>query len=175
MIQQSIILILSSIINKFRGGGFYAYLLPGAPRYYAFIFMGLLFFINHQQIKEAVLFSLFWLVWSIPPWGRYYTLGRMPREISTRSPSFFELEVEKTISDINNRYIEDHFLFFIRNLLSLSPFIYFSLELPLIIAIFISFSYELAWRISPDNKDNKAINYAEYFTGFIWGVVILLS
>jgi hypothetical protein len=168
-----LILVLSCIINKFRGGGFYAYLLPGAPRYYAFILMGVLFYIYNGFIKESILFAIFWLIWSIPPWGRYYTLGRMPREVSTRKPSLVETEVEKTISDINNRHVEDHILFFIRNLISLLPFLYFSYLLPFIIAIFISIAYEVAWIITPDNKNNKAINYAEYFTGFVWGITII--
>ena len=123
-ILSLLIIPLYGILNRVRGGGFYGHLLPGHPRVWISVFTICLslFFL---PIYQAAFLGACFFLWSLLPWGRWYSLGNMPREASG-NPDFFEKIIEKSVDSLTtNRELSDNICFFIRNLICLIPLLIF--------------------------------------------------
>lgn len=70
------VLVLAALINRVRGGGLFAPVLPGHPRLWAAPAMGLLSVLTGAGWQEALAWGLGYLAWSAPAWGRWFDLGR---------------------------------------------------------------------------------------------------
>ncbi len=170
-----LIILACGMCNKMRGGGFGAHRWLGHPRWYIALVMGALAYCAGASLVIAPVFALCWLAWATPAWGRWFTCGRQPREISG-APAQWEAWIEGLAWKITwRRRIADHLCLAIRNAVCLAPVLFIAPLAWPIMLIGMAASYEIAWRIWPNNEGNRAIDVAEIATGLFWGVALVLS
>lgn len=157
------------VLNHLRGGGglfrvswLLAYL-PGRVLYWIAPLVGLLAW-TCLPWPKAIAFGLAYLIWGVAEWGRWFSLGRLPRDAGGRPVSWFARGIEM-IAGTN-----DYAAFTIRNFVMLIPAFYF---FPFLLALapLQTGAYEIGWRISPKG----GIGVGELLTGALWGVVLVLS
>lgn len=175
MMLDPLIILASAACNKARGGGLGAHLWAGHPRWYIAPIMGVLAYLAGASLIVAPVFALCWLAWATPAWGRWFTCGRQPREISG-APAQWEAWIETLAGWITQeRRIADHLCLAMRNAVCLLPVLFVApLAWPIMLAGMAA-SYEIAWRIWRKNENNRAIDVAEIATGLFWGLAIVLS
>lgn len=155
-----LILLAMGFLNRFRGGGYGAHILPGHPRFYvAPLVAGVAYTVDWDWIV-AVAWGLCYLLWSFLPWGHLYCLGRTehepPRPIS-------DLEEICRSAAKGNPWVAFGFLQAIGMIPTMLYMNMWAALAPLaIVAV-----YELAWEWSKD-----PIPKAEIATGIIWGLLI---
>lgn len=74
-------------LNRIRGGGLGAHLLPGHPRFWV---TPVIFYLAWRHLgdwQSAAWFAGVFLAWSLQPWGDIYMLGR-PRPDGKEVPDF---------------------------------------------------------------------------------------
>lgn len=128
-----------AVLNRMRGGGFWADRLPGHPRFYVAPLVGLVAFLAGHDPVWSGLYAAAWLWWCWWPWGLLMCLGRWEpqRKISP---------VETTLLKASGGNI--WLAFGLRHLLGVLPMALLSpwtLLLPPLIVAF----YEASWRWAP--------------------------
>ena len=179
MFLALITLAITSALNRVRGGGLGAAHLPGHPRVYVAPVIGLLAGILNNGWLIGVVAGLGYFIWSLPPWGRWYTLGRMPRTISGQ-PDAFEIWVER-ISDGDDR--NDHLALLIRHALGILPLIAVLVLITgrwwlagwvIVFPVLAVAAYEACWRAAMRGKLNVPTAIAEWIVGCIFGLILLI-
>lgn len=158
-------------INGVRGGRFGAPKLPGHPRFWVSPLVAPLAWLAAYPIMEAVTLAAAYLAWSFPPWGRWFTLNRLPRDLGGRRVSLYESVIE-SISDVGGKR-RDHVAFFLRHLSVLAPLSFlplFHLVSTTVGAALIVCIYELSWRFSSKGAE---IRNAELATGVLFGLALV--
>jgi hypothetical protein len=153
-----------AIMNRIRGGGFGAEKLPLHPRYYvtAALF-GMFLAITGPLFALKV--SVSYLMWCLPPWGRWYTMDWVPMQQGPmdRPPSWFEKAIEAvTVSQME--------AFALRQIIGFVPAAILLTPWALLAAILTVGIYETSWWLAPKNREIEA---AELGSGVIWGALIL--
>jgi len=164
----ALILLCAAALNHIRGGGGLFRIswlidkVPGRPLYWVWPFIGLLALLI-MPWPYALAFGLGYLIWGSAEWGRWFSLGRWPRDAGGRPISVFASLIEG-IAGTN-----DYVAFTLRNFVMLIPL---SVVFPIMLAFapLQTGAYELGWRIPP----NGGIGYAELLTGVLWGFAIIL-
>lgn len=160
------------LINRLRGDkDLWIKFFPGKALYYVLpLFFGLSYLI--LPLIPALLMTFTYMVWAIPPWGRWFDLHRMDA-FPRKDPSIFEKVIEKI------SFGSDHLAFFIRMLfvlIGLSIYAYFVTHSPVTLLYGIVFAamvvviYEFSWRVLP----RYPIFLAELLTGGLWATLIIL-
>lgn len=149
-----------SILNAYRGGGFFAEqsrkILKIHPRFQVTIVIFLiLYFVSNAYL--AFTFAISYLISNLFGWGRWYDLGRMPEE--PQRGSFLEKYIDKLPND--------HYKFFARHLIGLLPAIVLISPYFLAMPFLIVLCYEISWK-KYGNLD--AIRPAEAAVGALWGL-----
>lgn len=151
-----------AVLNRFRGGGFWADRLPGHPRFYVAPLMGLVAWLAGHDPLWSTLFAAAWLAWCWLPWGQLMCLDRF---VPDRKISPIETELLKVAS--GNIWLA----LGLRHALGLVPMTILApgalLMPPLIVAF-----YEASWRWSPRQH---VIAVPELLTGAAFGVLLWLS
>lgn len=167
-------------INRFRGGGF-TDINFGIHRRFIIIpilFLMLSMYTEMNYILSGYLTLQYFLI-TLLPWGRWYTIGNAPRELSG-TPDMLEKTLEELTDQLNRAY-SDYVCFVARNLLCLFPSIAVSLYMLrfdllgicIIYAILFVELYRQAWEWLTWERVPTA--YAEFATGVLTGVVLLCT
>lgn len=170
-------------LNAFRGGLYPADIMPFKKS----IYVSLIFLIVGWQLVSifcGLAVASIYFIWSIPPWGRWYTFNTLPRELSGH-PTLFERLIEK-VSDIKGLRL-DWLAFTIRNAICLIPLFLVALFfIPFILAIqfwafkvvLMTCAYALPWSIvnlfGVDHDRLQPIRMAELITGFLWSITTII-
>lgn len=149
------------VLNRFRGGGFWADKLPGHPRFYAVPLLGL-FIWAFWGPQDAFIVASSYLIWSLMPWGHLIGLGRWdpPR-------SWSWLESRAMSAAFGNVWLA---LFFVEVIgmayaaAVLSPWAAFAA------GVFV-LCYEAGWALAP----KAPIRLAELLVGAVWAALILVA
>lgn len=167
------------LLNRIRGGGFGGQLLPGRPLFWVTPAVALLasYLVG---LYAGAIFATIYLIWAAPPWGRWFTFGRIDtgREITT---------IERWIEYIPSKIFSDPFkfnfaCFSLRNFIFLLPIAamyYFIANIWLLVAVpvmavAITILYATSWFIWDDKDERQSIQTAEILTGILWGIVLIL-
>lgn len=211
LIVSIAVIIAMAAINRFRGGGIIPvswFDPPGHRRFWATALVAgvaaLWFGFNQEvyfsmeivgmsggivirQPLVAVAFSACWLIWAIPPWGRWYTLGWGYRWWSG-PPDAFESAIEAVTSKITRfdprlqyeprrslrRTLDDHLCLALRNVLACLPLaLIFGPMSALIVIIGMNISYELAW--GSIHEEDGPTAHGELGTGAFWGLALIIA
>lgn len=135
-----------AILNRIRGGGFGAVMLPGRALFWCAPCVALIGYI--MSGPWGLMWGAWYLLWAIPAWGYLQLLGRYV-------PGKYPTELECWLLDITRGNV--HLAFLLRHLPA-GPLA------PLIVV-----AYEACWRLHPANP----IWIAELITGALWGVLIV--
>lgn len=96
--------ILTAVLNRFRGGGFYGGWIRDKtgihPRILASVGITTISLFLYVWLP-AVSIGVSYLIFVSAPWGRWYSLNRCPRILSN-PPGYFETVLE-TIADFGNK------------------------------------------------------------------------
>jgi len=151
------LLVMSAgFLNRFRGGGYGAHLLPGHPRFYVVPLVGLMVYAFYGHDGEGGLFPywltlpLIYLWWSWWPWGEWFDLGRMPRRWQGRKETWFEWAIDRI------SFGWDHAALYHRHVWGLLPLVLL-VPPPVVplLAVLVVASYEIGWRLAP--RENRPI------------------
>jgi hypothetical protein len=164
--------LIGGLSNLWRGGRFGADSWPGHPRYWiaAAGFLGLW---GVSSLATAAIVVGGVLLWATPAWGRWYTLGRLPRSASG-DPSIIEKYVERIGGE------SDHLCFGIRMGFAAPTFIgawaltgsLLALASALIFPPLAVLLMEIAWRYGPPES---AIMRGEGYIGAALGLALSLA
>lgn len=177
MLAAFLVIPAMGFINKVRGGGIWPKIGLIHNRYWATLMTllpaGLL-----GSFGAAILWTLCWMIWTIPPWGRWFTLGRYTRhelEIRTgRNASVFERLIEATGGN-------DHTCFWLRHMVAIVPMALFfgmaAFALPLAILL----AYMAGWIYVEDTGEFDRATQSgkwgngpgEWLTGFAFGTYLV--
>jgi hypothetical protein len=141
-----------AIINHFRGGGVLIGLapltdrLPGRPIFWAAPLAGLLSLLVFEPLWAAY-FGFCYLIWGIPPWGRWFDLERMPDAFPYRP-----LKWEERITA--RWHLNDYWAFTLRNSICWVPTALISPWF-LLLGPIQTGAYEVGWRVRPFTHDDK--------------------
>ena len=164
----ALILLCAAVLNHIRGGGGLFRIswlidkVPGRPLYWVSLLIGLLA-LPVMPWQYATAFGVGYLIWGSAEWGRWFSLGHMPRGANGKPPSWFAVLIEDVAGP------NDYVAFTLRNVLMLLP-------LSLIFPVMLAFgplqtgAYAMGWRLAPDN----GIGVSELLTGSLWGVAIIV-
>jgi hypothetical protein len=166
-------ILAGAVLNAMRGGNIKPAFFPLHARYWAALgaYLMLLPVMPWQQALLVSVALIFWAQW---PWGRWYTLNRLPRDISG-PPNRFEDLVEHIGDDGGVR--RDAVCLWLRMLIGILPipiaaalFLarYDLLVYALFIALAMLSAYAVGWAIS----DQYAIRIAEFLSGGILGAAV---
>lgn len=151
-----------AVLNHARGGGtllgISAFIdsLHGRPIFYAAPIAGLLAW-PALGWRDALIFAAIYLVWGIPEWGRWFTLNRVDRDISSGAASWYGKIIEAIgdrvpwgqITDpTTGKPRNDYACFTIRNTVLLAPLAFISPWLALLGPLQ-TFAYAIGWRLRP--------------------------
>lgn len=155
----ALIIAAMAFLNRVRGGGFGAEILPGHPRYYVTPVIGILAWLWTGAIIMSVLFAACYLAWSLVPWGHAIGLGRW-------SPSRAPAPLEETLIHwTNNPWLK---LLSIE-VVGLAPAMVLVSPFAAILPPFFVACYELGWRLRP----KAPIELAELLVGVLWGALLV--
>lgn len=162
------ILLCAAALNHMRGGGGLFHIswlidkVLGRPLYWVSPLIGMLALLA-MPWPHATAFGVGYLIWGCAEWGRWFSLGHMPRGANGKPPSWFAVLIED-VSGSN-----DYVAFTMRSVLMLLPL---SLVFPVMLAFgpLQTGAYALGWRVAPDN----GIGVSELLTGFLWGLAIIV-
>lgn len=152
---------LMALLNRFRGGGFGAEILPGHPRFYVapmvVMLVGLV-----VEWHQGLLVGAAYLAWSFTPWGHLIGLGRWdpPREWSWLETTTFEISNKNPWLALG--MIE---------MIGMSVAIVIFSPWAALAAIAFVGCYEAGWRLRP----KAPIELAELLVGGVWGLLILVA
>jgi hypothetical protein len=149
-----------AVINRFRGGGFYADRLPGHPRFYAAPFVGLLAW-AFMPWPSALAFAVAFLLWSLLPWGHLMCLGHYTPDRPISTPEAGALKVA------GGNYYGGLGLLHLAGLIPAAVLVH---PVAPLMSIPIVAAYALAWRVTPETP----IRTAEILVGGLWGLLTVL-
>lgn len=167
----AILILLATVLNRLRGdASWMPSWLPGRALYYVSAAIGLASLLLFEP-RIALAWSLAYLIWGSPAWGRWFDLGRLPDGYARNDDGS---KFEQWITELAAGH--DHIAFFLRQLIIVPGLWLVGFGLgswwPLIFALPFALAvlgaYELGWRVSP----KAPIRTAELFTGALWGVLI---
>ncbi len=169
----------SALLNRIRGDK--SILGIGKSLWYAAPVIGLLgFLLAGLTVAQGAALAGVYLAWALPPWGRWFGLGRAP--LPDRAASWFEVLIERLSTRIHGRFLLRHAV-----LVPLLPiFAYWSVPWALAglaLPFLFTATYEVFWRL----YDNRAwlearglaprggptyapTAWAEGAVGLLWGV-----
>lgn len=157
MIVDVLVISLMGFLNRFRGGGFGAIVLPGHPRFYVAPLVGCLALLV-TPLPTAAAVGVSYLFWSLMPWGFTIGLGRFQ---PSREPAMVE-RVFLRISSPHARLLAIEAVGLLPAAILVMPF-------ALILAPLFVAAYEAAWRLRP----KAPIEAAEIVVGLLWGALIV--
>lgn len=165
-----------SVLHRFRGGGLFVWQAPIHRRYVASLLLAAFMFINWSW-QIAAFVALQYLLLVLLPWGRWYTLGHIDRDVSSGTADPLEAFLER-ITAFLGRTGSDFAAFVLRNLLCLLPcflcaYYLHNLNLVIIavaIAVVIPEVYRLCWRFLL--ASGAPTVYAEWVSGVLIGSAI---
>lgn len=169
--------LLTAVLHRFRGGGLFVWQAPIHRRYVASLLLAAFMFTNWSwQITTFV--ALQYLLLVLLPWGRWYTLGHVDRDVSSGAADPFEAFLER-ITAFLGRTGSDFMSFVLRNLICLLPCFVASWYLrkteiaaiAIILAVVIPEVYRLCWYYIDDLRTPTV--YAEWFVGGLIGLAII--
>ena len=166
-----------SVLHRFRGGGLFVWQAPIHRRYITTLLLAAFMFASWSW-QIAVFVALQYLLLVLLPWGRWYTLGHVDRDVSSGAADPLESFLER-ITAFLGRTGSDFMAFTIRNLICLFPCFVAAWYLQkvelAIIAIALAFSipeiYRLCWRYV--GAANAPTVYAEWISGGVIGAAIV--
>lgn len=165
-------------INKVRGGGIWPKIGLIHNRYWAALLTLLPAMLALRSWGGGILFTLCWLVWSIPPWGRWFTLGRYTRhdlEVRTkRNASVFERLIEAGGGN-------DHTCFWLRHMVCILPMAIFFGPAAFVLPLAILLAYMAGWIYVEDTGQFDRATQSgkwgngpgEWLTGFAFGTYLV--
>lgn len=168
---------LAAAINRVRGGGLFAPILPGHPRLWAAPAMGLLSLLAGAGWLEAAAWGLGYLVWSAPAWGRWYDLGRKP--VSIEPLSVTEGVVEWLAARLPTLGLHpDYVCLFVRHMLVLPCLVAVAFTggpgwLPVLAPLFAA-AVVVAYEIGRRQSFVKPLAVAEILAGLPWAGLLLV-
>lgn len=169
-----LVVFAAAAINRLRGGGLGADRLPGHPRFYAAALFGLVASYALSDWRQGALLGLLWLLWALPAWGRWYTLGRHDRSLSGTPDA-----LERVIERVAGR--SDHLAFGARHLFAV-PLLgalwllepnWFHLIWIVLFPLLAVLAYELPWRLWEANRSANPTALGEWGVGALLGVPLL--
>lgn len=185
ILQYLATVIASGIINRFRGGGFWADKIPIKGLWMAAPLIGGLVFWFHG-LYLALAFIAAYILWAIAPWGFWFDLGRLQFE-PDRAQGKYELFIEDISLKIMKMFglktfrAQDTICMILRHLnivpamlivsLVASNFLYLIVSIPL--AFVIVACYEFSWILWENGKVDNPIEIAEILVGVLWGLLIV--
>jgi len=186
MINLSII-VLSALLNRFRGGGFGGGWIREKTGIHPRIFAATGLFVVSLSIHpwfNCLDIAVAYLIFVSAPWGRWYTLGFLNRDTASGPPNRFERFVEN-LSDIGG-VRRDWLAFALRNFIMGIPVFFIPLlkwpldSLFLIVAIVWAWvfvgCYWIGWRIfywTGYHHENGGTPVAEMIAGALIGVMLV--
>jgi hypothetical protein len=184
LIKQILVVLASSVVNRFRGGGFYSDKIPVKALWMAAPMIGGLAYVFHTPYM-AGFFALAYLAWALLPWGLWYDHGRLV--LHNRSYSKYEEGVEAISNKIctmfksQSLWAHDLISHFIRHLMMIPAMailafwsgnlMYLYLAIPL--AFLVVLLYEIGWILYDKGIVDNPIEIAELLVGLTWGVLIV--
>jgi hypothetical protein len=164
-----IVIPLMAVLNRLRGGGWWAVHLPGHPRWYVIAAVLGLAIWRLDDYIAAAMFAAAYGVWSLLPWGHLYSFGRWmpPRPASHLERALLELT--------RYHYWAAMVLLHGIGAAFLAPLIWWEwpgpeLSATVLLPVLITAVHEIAW--SADEA--HAIPRADLATGALWGVYLTL-
>ena len=172
---------LSAALNRIRGDK--SLLGIGKSLWYAAPLYGLAGFLlaGLPWLAGAALGGVY-LIWALPPWGRWFGLGRAP--LPQRDPSWFELLVERLSTRVHGRFLIRHAVllpFLVLFAFWSVPWALIGLALPF---VFVA-CYEICWQVHDrwvalDGTFLRPVAlaptvYAEALVGGVWGAYAVLG
>jgi hypothetical protein len=152
-----------SLLNRVRGTDVLKRIhLPGHGRLYVSPAIALLaYFAGSSPWIGAI-----YLLWSLPAWGRWQDLGRLPDDFGREGvkPDLFERLIDAC------SFGSDYVALFLRHSLAL-PVAYFVWPWGLAFPLLAVGAYELGWRVTP----KAPILTAELIVGAAWGGLVCLG
>lgn len=164
----------AAVINRFRGGGFWADKVPGRPLFPAAVLMGLLELTTVGGTKwSSLIVALGYLIWGLPGWGQWYDFQHLE---TYRLPQPWEERLFRLAGD------SDGLAFFLRMSLVMPCFIALAILasslVPLLVGVtlmaMITSAYAMAWFINDWGWTKQPIMVAELLAGAAWGIAIQL-
>jgi hypothetical protein len=152
-----------AILNRVRGTDTLKRLgLPGHGRLYVSPAIAALAWL----VGSSPWIGAVYLLWSLPAWGRWQDLGRLPDDFAREGvkPDLFERLIEAC------SFGSDYVALFLRHSLAL-PVAYFVWPWGLAFPFVAVGAYELGWRVTP----KAPILTAELIVGALWGALICLG
>jgi hypothetical protein len=151
---------------RLQGGAWFAPRLPGRPLWYVAPIIGALTALAHGSAAHGLALALALLWYGLVPHGRWFTLGRAPRELAG-PPSAFEKIVERFAG------ANDHLSFLIAKAFASIGSLAAAIALGSTLAAFIAVAlpiaivqaYEFGWRIS-----RTGTHVGEWLTGALIGI-----
>jgi hypothetical protein len=157
-----VIVLVMTILNRVRGGGFDAQALPGHPRYWVTPVVGLFAYLWSGSLMHGAIFAGCFLVWSLVPWGHCIGLGRWS---PAREPAYLELHALEAAGG------SPYLALFILEAIGLFPAILLVSFAGLFMLVLMVPCYELGWRLRP----KAPIELAELLVGALWGGLMVVS
>lgn len=157
---------LAALLWRFQGGAWFAARLPGRPLWYVAPILGIVTGLADADWRPGAALALA-LLWSgLVPHGRWYTLGRAPRDLAG-PPNAFERVVERLAGDDN------HIALLLAKLVACLGFVAAAIGLFNFPAIWIAaclpgaivLAYEIGWRFS-----RTGTHVGEWLTGGLFGI-----
>lgn len=152
---------LMALLNRFRGGGYGAEILPGHPRFYVAPLVALLVGLLFDSWHAGVLVGVSYLAWSFMPWGHLIGLGRWSPERPIAWTEGVSLIVGR------NPWMA----LFLTELVGMSVAIVLVSPWAAVAALAFVGCYELGWRLRP----KAPIELAELLVGAVWAALILVA
>lgn len=172
MLNIAILVMIVAVLNRARGDArWMPSWLPGRALFYVSAAVGIASLLVTEP-RIALAWSIAYLMWGAPAWGRWFDLERLPDGWARagEDPNTYE----QWIIDLSGG--NDHIAMFLRHLMIVPGLLLVSFGLwnlwPLAFALpFAALAlgcYELGWRLTP----KAPIRTAELFSGALWGVLI---
>jgi len=189
---EALLIVLLSALNRVRGNDEWMRKtrvhpqqemgpkwLPGRPLFYVAPVYAALSNAVLPSAWAAAAFGLAYLIWGTPGWGRWFDLGRMPKDFNREGIEPSPLEVFINMISFGS----DHVALFFRHFLMIVPgllILGYSLNQVNLVAISVLFgawvvlSYEIGWQVQENvNKRINPILIGELLTGAVWGAMLL--
>lgn len=163
-----IVLLACTALNRLRGVD----LLPGRSLYYVAPLIGAVSYLMFDA-WVTVAWAVAYFVWGVGPWGRWYTLGVLPRDHSGRSSSVFEDLVELPSDSV-------YVAFFIRNMLVLPGLVLVGWLLdvywPVTVGLSLTFAIGAVcmYHAGKELFPKYPTVFGELMVGLLWGYTMLL-
>jgi len=162
-------IVAMALLNRLRGGGWWAIHLPGHPRWYVIPAVTILAIVTTQDPVAGGLFGAAYGIWTLLPWGHLYSFGRWtpPRPVSGLERSLLRIA--------KGRYWVALLILHGIGVVFLAPLVWWNwpgpeLSATILMPFLIVAAYEVGWI----HDESRAISRAELIVGSVWGLYLVL-